>query len=161
MILKRFNIITDKNNEHEQTTEKPNVEENIGTCLHGAPMVHRSTSISPDRILNSPIKTKIRKVYTREIKTLKRKISVSRYQQKKIQKRLLTLKDVLKNVQKRNLLTAEDSDILQHLDAGTQDLIKRDIRKRKNLPVSRLYKPSLRQFALSLHYYSPKAYNYV
>lgn len=29
------------------------------------------------------------------------------------------------------------------------------------MPVSRVYKDTLRQFALSLHYYSPKAYNYV
>jgi len=59
-------------------------------------------------------------------------------------------------------LTAEESDIF-YLDSGkrTQELIKREIKKRKNLPVSRMHKPVLRQFALSLHYYSPKAYNFV
>lgn len=124
-------------------------------------MVHRSTSISPERIMNSPIKTRIRKVHKDEIKSLKRRLSISHYEHKKTQLKYSKLKNVLKDLQKRNLLAAEDSDILQHLDTGTRELIKRDIRKRKKLPVSRVYKPCLRQFALSLHYYSPKAYNYV
>lgn len=106
-------IITDTNKKNIETDiEEDNI---MDTCAYNnARTVHRSTSISPDRIINSPIKTKIRKVYTREIKTLKRKISVSRYEQKRTQKKLLTLKNVLKDVQKRNLLTAEESDILQH-----------------------------------------------
>ncbi|KAL6261929.1 hypothetical protein P5V15_007011 [Pogonomyrmex californicus] len=57
---------------------------------------------------------------------------------KKTQKKLITLKNVLKKafLQKRNLLTVEESDILQYLNEGTRELIKREIRKRKNLPIS-------------------------
>ncbi|XP_012538500.1 THAP domain-containing protein 1-like isoform X2 [Monomorium pharaonis] len=80
-------------------------------------MVHRSTSISPDRIMNSPVKTRIRKVYKNEIKHLKRKLSISRYKQKRTQKKLCALKNILKELQKQNLLAAEDNDILQHLKA--------------------------------------------
>lgn len=109
----------------------------MDTCLSNNTRIV-STSISPDKI-NSPTKVKIRKAYAQEIKTLKRKISVSRYKHKKTQKKLLTVKNVLKHVQERNLLTAEESDILQHLDSGTQELVKREIRKRKNLPVSKMY----------------------
>ncbi|XP_072747003.1 uncharacterized protein [Anoplolepis gracilipes] len=46
-------------------------------------MVRRSTSISPDRIMNSPINTKIRKMYKDNIKHLKRKLSISHYERKK------------------------------------------------------------------------------
>lgn len=134
-------IITDTNNEKsiETDIEEDNI---VDICLYNnAQVVHRSTSISPDRIINSSRRTEIRKVYTCEIKGLKRKLSVSRYLQKKTQKGLRTLKNVLKDLQKRNLLTAEECDISQHLDAGTRKLIKHEIRKRKNLPVSRIYEP--------------------
>ncbi|XP_046143279.1 uncharacterized protein LOC123988190 [Osmia bicornis bicornis] len=87
------------------------------TCSYNHRMIHRSTSISPDRIMNSPTKSRIRKLYKNEITALKRKLSVSRYEQKKMQKKLVSLKNVLKDLQKRNLLRTEESDILQYLDA--------------------------------------------
>lgn len=85
----------------------------MSTHSYNNTQIHRFTSISPDRIINSPIKTKIRKVYTSEIKVLKRRLSISHYEQKRIRKKVLTLKNVLKDVQKRQLLTEEKSDILQ------------------------------------------------
>lgn len=124
-------------------------------------MVCRSTSISPERILNSPTKVRIRETHTSEMKSLKRKLHLQNYNQKKLHTKLKSLKAVLKDLQKRNLITSDESDILQHSDEGVKELMKREIRKRKQLPVSRIYKDSLRQFALSLHYYSPKAYDYV
>ncbi|XP_011708348.1 PREDICTED: uncharacterized protein LOC105463035 isoform X2 [Wasmannia auropunctata] len=124
-------------------------------------MVDRSTSVSPDRIVNSPTKTRIREFYTHETKILKRKLAASDFDKKKLQHKLKSLKSLLKELRTKNLITAEDSDILQHLDADMQEVIKRDIRKQQKLPVRRIYKANLRQFALSLHYYSPKAYNYV
>nr|XP_034194978.1 uncharacterized protein LOC117611154 [Osmia lignaria] len=80
-------------------------------------IIHRSTSISPDRIINSPAKSRIRKLYRNEITAVKRKLSVSCYEQKRMQKRLVSLKNVLKDLQKKNLLTTEESDILQYLGA--------------------------------------------
>lgn len=80
---------------------------------------------------------------------------------KRARETIKSLQSILKDLQKRNLLTLQESDILKHLDQGTKELIKREIRKRKKLPVSKKYKPALRQFALSLYFYSPKAYNYV
>ncbi|CAL1671755.1 unnamed protein product [Lasius platythorax] len=113
-IEENINNEADKNKKTLKTDIKEdNGHNTMGIYSHNnTQIVHRSTSISPDRIINSPTKVKIRKMYIREIKTLKRKLSVSRYEHKRTQKKLLTLKNVLKDVQKRNLLTAEDSDIL-------------------------------------------------
>lgn len=114
-------IITEKNNEENIVTV---TEDNMDTYHNNTRIVHRSTSITPDRILNSPIKTRMREAYKCEIKVVKRKLCVSHYQHKRTQKKLVTLKNVLKNVQKRNLLTVEECDILQYLDASTQELVK-------------------------------------
>lgn len=122
---------------------------------------HRSTSISPEKILNSPLKIRLRKLYRRDIKKLKNQLYVSSYRMKKARDTIKSLRSVLKDVQKRSLLTSQESDLLQHLDQGTKELIKREIKKKKKLSVSRMYNTALRQFALSLHFYSPKAYNYV
>lgn len=115
-IEENINNETDKS--HEKNINASIEEDNmIDTCSYsGTQMIHRSTSISPDRIINSPIKTQIRRVYTREIAGVKKKLAVSRHKHKKAQKKILTLKTVLKDLQKRNLLRPEESDILQHLD---------------------------------------------
>ncbi|XP_025267835.1 THAP domain-containing protein 2-like [Camponotus floridanus] len=115
------NTTIEKNNNVADKNIETNMESDNIMSTHSCNInqIHRSTSISPDRIINSPIKTGIRKVYTNKIKTLKRRLSTSQYEQKKIQKKLLTLKNVLKDVQKRKLLTEEESEsILQYLDAS-------------------------------------------
>ncbi|XP_039314639.1 uncharacterized protein LOC113006024, partial [Solenopsis invicta] len=111
--------------------------------------VHRSTSISPDRIFNSPTKVLMRKIHREEVKSLKRKLHVINYIHKKAKKKIRDLKTVLKELQKRNLITEDEGDILQHLNEGTKELVKRDIRKKKLLPIAKKYPPKLRQFALS------------
>lgn len=84
-------------------------------------MTHRSTSISPEKIFNSPTKTRLREVHAREIKSLKRKLNLQNYSQKKMQKKLQSLRNILKDLQKRNLITSDESDILQHLEKGTKN----------------------------------------
>lgn len=52
-------------------------------------------------------------------------------------------------------------DIIENFSEWNKNLLNRQIRTIKKLKVSRLYDPELRRFALTLHYYSPRAYNYV
>ena len=122
---------------------------------------HRSTSVSPERLFNSPREVELRKVHRDEIRRLKKQLYASSYKLKKAQETVKSLRSIVKDLQKRNLVKSQDSDILKHLDQGTKELIKREIRKKKKLPVNRKYKDALREFALSLHFQSPKAYNYV
>lgn len=148
----------------KNNTRSTEIATKISTCNTMADnttnMKDCSTSISPERMFNSPAKTRMQKVHALEIQSLK-KLYIQNYNQKKMQTKLKSLKAVLKELQKRNLISPDEGEILQHLEKGTRELIKRQIRKQQHLPVSRTYKASLRQFALSLHYYSPKAYNYV
>lgn len=123
--------------------------------------VDQSTSISPQRLYNSPTKILLRKTHAREIALVKRKLCITKYQKNRLQKQVHSLKTILKELRNKRLITLEESDILEHLDEGMRQIAKRERRKQKKLPVPRMYEPSLRQFALTLHFYSPKAYNYV
>lgn len=82
------------------------------------------------------------------------------YREKGKRKNIHYLKIILKELQKRNLITTNESNILQYLNENMKHIIKCKIQK-KNLPMHREYEPSLRQFVLSLHYYLPRAYNFV
>lgn len=63
----------------------------------------------------------------------------------------LTLKNIIKNLQKRNLITKDDSNVPQNLQKDLKELVKHQIRKQQCLPVSKTYNASVRQFALTLH----------
>ncbi|XP_015433230.1 PREDICTED: uncharacterized protein LOC107189226 [Dufourea novaeangliae] len=157
----------------ENNTEKASIEanicndeivdagtnENIDTEIK-VKYQHRSTSMSPERIFNSPTKVRLRKVHRKEIKKLKNQLYVNSCKLKRARERVKSLQTVLKDLQKQNLILQEN-DVLKYLDEGRRELIKCEIRKKKKLPVSRKYKAALRQFALSLHFYSPKAYYYM
>lgn len=58
------------------------------------------------------------------------------------------------------MITVSESNILQHFSEESIELVRLVIRKQNNLPISRKYNPSLRKFALSLHFYS-RAYDFV
>ncbi|XP_011858377.1 PREDICTED: uncharacterized protein LOC105555934, partial [Vollenhovia emeryi] len=60
-------------------------------------VIHRSTSISPQRIFDSPAKTRIRKHYTNQIKKLKNQLYTSTYKYKKARETIKSLKEVLKD----------------------------------------------------------------
>ncbi|XP_028048274.2 THAP domain-containing protein 2 [Monomorium pharaonis] len=107
------NIETDNINNTESVMTK------IPSCNT---MVHRSTSISPERILNSPIKTRLRQVYANKIKSLKRKLHLQNYNHKKMQTKLQSMKIIIKDLQKRNLITPDEGDILQHLEKEQETL---------------------------------------
>jgi len=92
-------------------------------------IVDRSTSVSPERILNSPTKIRLREFYIHEKIIIKRKLAVSDYTKKKLQRQLNSLKGLLKELRKKNLITVEDTDILQHMDARTNNTIHKKTKK--------------------------------
>lgn len=59
------------------------------------------------------------------------------------------------------MLSCEDLNIIENFSEWDKSLLNRQIRTTKKLKIPRMYDPELRRFALTLHYYSPRAYNYV
>ncbi|CAG4923136.1 unnamed protein product [Colias eurytheme] len=54
-----------------------------------------------------------------------------------------------------------ETSILLQQCAGSHDFLHRQILKYKGLPLPKQYSEEIRKFALTLHFYSPKAYDYI
>lgn len=146
--------VLDEKNFIDRCTSPINFSEN-SNCK-----VHRSTSVSPQHFQDDKENTiKYLKASLEEykqksqkiIKCLKRKIK-----QKKPKTDFDTVMASLKSKLNKNNL-----DVLEQLCNFNKDLLKRMSLKCENKTVNKVYSPELRSFALTLHYYSPKAYNYV
>ncbi|CAG4954893.1 unnamed protein product [Colias eurytheme] len=80
-----------------------------------------------------------------------------------MRKRLASLQTVLKDLEDKNLINSSDSDLLSRLGVTSRELVKRQIIKSKKggITIKKKYSPELRSFALTLNFYSAKAYQYV
>ena len=80
-----------------------------------------------------------------------------------MRKKVSSLSDLIQKLKKHNLLSDNGADMLSACCNGIPlSLFKRINRNEQLGHLSREnYSPELRKFALTLHFYSPKAYKYV
>ncbi|KAE9522390.1 hypothetical protein AGLY_017221 [Aphis glycines] len=71
------------------------------------------------------------------------------------------MSEIIKNLKNKNLLNENDSDVLFECFGKHANLITNWSKKSLGKKVPKKYSPAIRQFALSLHFFSPKAYQYV
>ena len=82
---------------------------------------------------------------------------IIRHQNKKI----VSLKTIISKLQKENLINDETSNVLLDSFGKHTHLISNWAKKNLGHKVPKKYSPEIRQFALSLHFFSCKAYSYV
>ncbi|RVE40074.1 hypothetical protein evm_015276, partial [Chilo suppressalis] len=81
---------------------------------------------------------------------------------RKLQKIIIDKEYVLNDLQEKFSLQDEDIFVLKNINVKVQELTNRLIAKNTGGgPSKQKYSPALRSFALTLDYYSPKAYEYV
>ena len=73
---------------------------------------------------------------------------------RRMKKRYISLKNILEELQDKKLINEQASTNLENIGAEVKDLIQRQIKGKTKVK----YPPSLRTFALTLHFYSAKAY---
>ena len=99
----------------------------------------------------SPTKAKLRK----KIKNLQQKL---RRQNLKIS----SLTGLIKNMRNRKLLEKAPADLLQDQFSGlTLEMFQNQMKNSVRKPEGRRYNEEIKKFALTLHFYSPKAYLFV
>ncbi|KYN04635.1 THAP domain-containing protein 9 [Cyphomyrmex costatus] len=96
----------------------------------------------------------MKKQYNLRIKTVTQKI-------RRMKKKIASLENVLEAIKQKNFLEEEQLYNLKGISIGNVDLLKRVVYKSKGKLLSQKYSPELRKFALTLHYFSPRAYLYV
>jgi DNA transposase THAP9 len=79
----------------------------------------------------------------------------------RMSKKIATLKAVLDDLKSKNFINEDIFTVLKDIPGPNNELLRRQIAKIKGSPLPRKYPPELRNFALNLHFFSPKAYAYV
>jgi hypothetical protein len=70
------------------------------------------------------------------------------------------MKSIVRCLKEKHLLLEENINILNNLSGPSKQIVKRQVAKSRQR-LAKVYSPELRKFALTLHYYSPRAYNFV
>lgn len=96
-----------------------------------------------------------------EVKLKNKKLKLLQQTARRQSKKIASLKSIIHNLQKKNLINDEATNTLLESFGKHSDLITNWANKNAGKPLPRKYSPALRQFALSLHFFSVKAYAYV
>ena len=97
-----------------------------------------------------------------ENRILKEEIKKSKQREKRTKSKLITLEKALGTLQDIGLITESCGDELTIcLEGVPQELLTRILSNKGGQPSLDKYPEQLRAFAMTLHFYSPKAYTYV
>ena len=104
----------------------------------------------------------------RKLEDSERKLSSSRKRiktllqaRRRLVKRNADLKNVITDLRKQAVVSSSSIDVLESCASGVAELLKRQKAKLDDSAVPTMYSCQLRSFALTLHFYSPRAYKYV
>jgi hypothetical protein len=142
----------------------------VPQCRSGAgnkPVLHTPSKVQQDHAYgaNSP-QTLKRKLDYKEIEcvVLRKKIKILQQSKRRLRKKVNSLREVIDKLKSMNLLSGSASDFLQSsFDGVPLSLMTRLIRKKTTggRADKSKYDATLRSFALTLNFYSTKAYEYV
>lgn len=79
----------------------------------------------------------------------------------KEEKRIFKLKSVIQELSKKNLVSNDNTYALMHEFGENEQLINRLFKKTTKSSTHKKYEEEIRKFAITLHFFSGKAYNYV
>ena len=106
------------------------------------------------------IKKKLDYAYTK-LDLLKKKLKASQQKRRRLQANVISLKSVIKCLKEKSLISSHCESILHESLSGTAlDLMERVVSRKKSDKRYR-YSEELRSFAITLKFYSSKAYNFV
>ena len=90
----------------------------------------------------------------KQVKTLKQKV-------RRRNKKVKSLKDLLQSLRDKQLIALEQHDLLTHnFNEVAKHLFKDQMKNSKDAKQGNRYSLETKQFAMTLHYYSPKAYEF-
>jgi len=92
---------------------------------------------------------------------LKNKIKLLQQQVRRQNKSIKNLKDLLKDLKKKNLIDKEAEElIMDKFDGTALDIFQNVVKNKGKKLTGHRFSKKIKEFSLTLHYYSPKAYEY-
>ncbi|GFR77033.1 THAP domain-containing protein 9 [Elysia marginata] len=123
-----------------------------------------SQSNSNPSQLDSPEKASLKRKLEEtnsKLSQSKKKIKTLQQTKRRLLKREEKLTSIIANLRSKNVLSTDSLSVLETCGSGIGDLLKRCEAKSEGKGQPAKYSAELRSFALTLHFYSPKAYAYV
>ncbi len=135
-----------------ENTESRSIEVQTNDIEMKSKIIQTDVSTTQDSIVHS-LETKI-SAQVRKIRTLQQKI---RRQKRKI----YNLKGLLSILKSEGFLDTASVEILSEQFTGiTREIFQNEVKNISKQPKGRRYSDEVKKFALTLHYHSPKAYEY-
>jgi len=107
-----------------------------------------------------PLKRKLSSTEV-QLTSSKKRVKSLLQSRRRLKKRNAALKCVISDLKKQALVSSNSLDVLESCSGGVPDLLKRQKAKIEGRSLPTKYSPELRTFALTLNFYSPRAYRYV
>ena len=101
---------------------------------------------------------KIKQAHAKKVSVLKKKLRLSQQRARRLNKRNVTLKGIVKQLKERDLISSACEEMLERNFSGVPVAFKR---MSSNAGKGCKYSPDLKSFALTLQFYSAKAYDFV
>lgn len=93
---------------------------------------------------------------------VKKKIKYSNAKVRRLKVKVKTLTDIVKDLRKKHMISGNCEEVLRQIYSGVPlEIMKRIVRQKSAIPTRASYPEELKSFALTLSFYSLKAYNYV
>lgn len=92
---------------------------------------------------------------------LKSRVKVLQQKVRRLNSKILNMQDLLAEIKKKKLIDDDAQRLLENEFEGTHlELFKNELSNKKRKPTGCRYSEELKKFALTLNYYSPKAYKF-
>lgn len=99
---------------------------------------------------------------TPEVKALKKKVKTLQRQTQRQRVKINNLKELMAELKDKKMLESEPAALLSNSFTGMKlELLQNEVSDAGHKPKGCRYSQELKQFAITLHYYSPQAYRYV
>jgi hypothetical protein len=125
-----------------------------------------TSSVSPigtsdDHAYPAPSSSDIKRKLDKALDALERttkKLKAKQQEVRRLNQKLKDLGSIVNEIEKNNLIS---SDLAEVLNSKLNDIPKEIFKRLLNDTTNQQYPKELKEFALTLHFYSPKGYNYV
>ena len=92
---------------------------------------------------------------------LKKKLKLSQQRSRRLQKKVFSLKDAVKELRDKNMISPNCEDMFNQTFKGVPLEFMKRVKSTKKSGKGRVYSPELKSFALALQFYSTKTYSFL
>lgn len=97
----------------------------------------------------------------KKVEELKKKLKVSQQRSRRFQKKVFSLKEIIKELKDKDLISTNCENMLNQTFEGVPLALAKRMKSTKKSGKGRMYSPEIKSFALTLQFYSAKAYSFV